>query len=120
MSDESGSGSSIGVPVRLTGFTTRRTYFNRIRTVYAGRKDFYALDYDMDEVIDAASLVVFRPRSSAKGSSCTHSSGPEGQRCQVHQPFVFAQYRGSKVPDGGRWAGGVRDWVLGVEGYRSW
>lgn len=38
-----------------------RTYYNRVRTIYDGRKDFYALDYDMDEVIDAVnqrSLIV--------------------------------------------------------------
>lgn len=29
------------------------TYFERIRTIYAASRDFYALDYDMDEVIDA-------------------------------------------------------------------
>jgi hypothetical protein len=36
--------------------TCDRTYFARIRSVYAGNKDFYALDYDMDEVIDAVRL----------------------------------------------------------------
>ncbi len=34
---------------------TMNTFYNRIRTVYAGRKDFYALSYDGDEVIDSVS-----------------------------------------------------------------
>jgi len=31
------------------------TFYHRIRTVYANCKDFYALSYDADEVIDAVS-----------------------------------------------------------------
>jgi hypothetical protein len=31
------------------------TFYNRIRTVYASCKDFYALSYTADEVIDAVS-----------------------------------------------------------------
>lgn len=30
-----------------------RSFYDRIRSVYSGRKDFYALAYDDDEVIDA-------------------------------------------------------------------
>jgi hypothetical protein len=39
-------------PLRLSPHST---FYNRIRTVYASCKDFYALSYTADEVIDAVS-----------------------------------------------------------------
>lgn len=43
---------------RSLGTIPRSTFYKRIRNEYHNRKDFYALSYDGDEVIDAVSCVI--------------------------------------------------------------
>ncbi len=43
--------------IQADAFAIHSTYYARIRNVYQGRKDFYALAYDADEVIDAVSVL---------------------------------------------------------------
>jgi hypothetical protein len=61
------------------------TFYKRIRNEYHNRKDFYALSYDADEVIDAVSHEMTKPESHIE--RCV-STGFARQRGSIHQPLL--------------------------------
>ena len=71
---------------------TNSTFFDRIRNEYRGDKNFYALAYDQDEVIDAVRLVKMHEND-------TDGKGPSWQRSPFHQSRLFTKPRGAEISD---------------------
>ena len=78
-----------------------RSFKDRIEDEYAGLKNFYALSYNRDEVIDAVNMV-----SWPSWLSLTFS-GAARERCSFHQPRLRSESRGPKVPEPWGWTGRV-------------
>lgn len=100
--------------------TSYSTFIERIESEYKSQRNYYALAYDGNEVIDAVSV-----DASGVDESATHAQPPPPlshrhpgwweptiadaicpgspwQRCPLHQPRLSTQPRGAQAADHGR------------------
>ena len=84
-------GEVISMPCVLSHKTAWRisspnsTFHERIQNEYSGSRNFYALHYDQDEVIDAV-----RTLTTSRHCS-TDASGHAGKRCTLHQSWLQSE-----------------------------
>ena len=98
------------LPLHHSRLTKDSTFYDRIKYEYAGQKNFYALAYDQDEVIDAVRL----PNVHLL-LDLTNASGDARKRCSLHKSRLLPKHEGAQSSDPWRRIRGVRDRPVGLE-----